>query len=45
VCYGKRLAARRLGLAEVYDRAPFLAPDAFGLQCLQRFASHFTALA
>jgi 2-keto-3-deoxy-L-arabinonate dehydratase len=45
VCYGKRLAARRLGLGDVHDRAPFLAPDTFGLQCLQRFASHFTPLA
>ena len=45
VCYGKRLAARRLGLAEVNDRAPFLAPDTFGLQCLQRFASQLTPLA
>jgi 4-hydroxy-tetrahydrodipicolinate synthase len=45
VCYGKRLAALRLGLAEVHDRAPFLAPDVFGLQCVQRFASDLTPLA
>jgi len=45
VCYGKRLAAQRLGLGEVHDRAPFLAPDAFGLQCLQRHASTFAPLA
>lgn len=45
VCYGKRLAAQRLGLGEVYDRAPLLAPDAFGLQCLQRHAAAFAPLA
>ena len=37
VCYGKRIAAHRLGLA-VHDRAPALAPSAFGLECAARFA-------
>jgi len=32
VCYGKRIAARRLGLDEVHDRAPALQPTAFGLR-------------
>jgi 4-hydroxy-tetrahydrodipicolinate synthase len=36
VCYGKRLTARRLGLAEVHDRQPAQAPTAFGLACLAR---------
>ncbi len=30
VCYGKRLVAARLGLGPVFDRAPGLAPTAFG---------------
>jgi len=37
ICYGKRLAAARLGL-EVFDRAPGLAPNAFGLAAVERFA-------
>jgi 4-hydroxy-tetrahydrodipicolinate synthase len=36
--YGKRIAAMRLGLGEVYDRAPALQPDAFGMRCAQRYA-------
>jgi dihydrodipicolinate synthase/N-acetylneuraminate lyase len=38
VAYGKRLAARRLGIAEVHRRAPSVEPSAFGMQCLERFA-------
>jgi 4-hydroxy-tetrahydrodipicolinate synthase len=38
VCYGKRIAAARLGLGEVHDRAPALAPTPFGLACVERFA-------
>jgi 4-hydroxy-tetrahydrodipicolinate synthase len=38
ICYGKRLAALRLGLPEVYDRAPALAPTAFGHACVRRYA-------
>ncbi|HYZ62821.1 MAG TPA: dihydrodipicolinate synthase family protein [Acetobacteraceae bacterium] len=30
-CYGKRLMARRLGMAEVFDRQTSLAPTPFGL--------------
>jgi 4-hydroxy-tetrahydrodipicolinate synthase len=36
--YGKRIAALRLGLGEVHDRAPALAPEAFGLACARRYA-------
>jgi 4-hydroxy-tetrahydrodipicolinate synthase len=37
--YGKRIAAMRLGLGEVFDRAPALAPTAFGMRCAQRYAA------
>jgi 2-keto-3-deoxy-L-arabinonate dehydratase len=43
--YGKRIAAMRLGLGEVYDRAPALRPDAFGLRCAQRYATALGPLA
>ena len=36
--YGKRIAAQRLGLGEVHDRAPALPPGDFGLRCAQRYA-------
>lgn len=39
VCYGKRLTARRIGLAEVHDRQPAQAPTDFGLACLDRHAT------
>ncbi len=39
MCYGKRLAALRLGLGPVHDRAPALAPTPFGLACLARYAT------
>ena len=38
LCYGKRLTARRLGLGEVYDRAPADAPTAYGLETLERWS-------
>lgn len=38
VCYGKRLAARRLGLAGVHDRAPALAPTPHGSALLARLS-------
>ncbi len=44
VCYGKRIAAHRLGIAEVFDRMPALAPTAFGLGCAKRFADGLGAL-
>jgi 2-keto-3-deoxy-L-arabinonate dehydratase len=43
--YGKRLAALRLGLGEVYDRQPALAPHPFGLECVRRFAKELGPLA
>jgi 4-hydroxy-tetrahydrodipicolinate synthase len=39
LCYGKRLTAQRLGIAEVHDRQPAQAPTAFGLACLARHAA------
>jgi len=39
ICYGKRIAALRLGLGEVHDRAPCLAPEPFGLDCAARYAA------
>jgi 2-keto-3-deoxy-L-arabinonate dehydratase len=39
VCYGKRLTARRIGLAAVHDREPAQASTAFGLDCLTRHAA------
>ncbi|MGD2139500.1 MAG: dihydrodipicolinate synthase family protein [Burkholderiales bacterium] len=39
VCYGKRVAAGRLGITTVYDRAPGLAPTEFGISCAQRYAA------
>jgi dihydrodipicolinate synthase/N-acetylneuraminate lyase len=39
LCYGKRLTAQRLGIAEVHDRKPAQAPTAFGLACLERHAA------
>jgi len=45
ICYGKRMAAFRLGLGEVVDRAPAIAPTAFGLACARRFADRLGPLA
>ncbi len=39
LCYGKRLSAQRLGIAEVHDRPPGQVPTAFGLACLARHAA------
>ena len=38
ICYGKRLTAARMGIPEVFDRAPALAPTGFGLEAIARFA-------
>jgi 2-keto-3-deoxy-L-arabinonate dehydratase len=43
LCYGKRLLARRIGLGEVYDRAPAQSPTPFGLACLERHAARLPA--
>ncbi|WP_264714747.1 dihydrodipicolinate synthase family protein [Limobrevibacterium gyesilva] len=39
ICYGKRLVAARMGLAQVHDRAPGLAPTPFGEAAISRFAA------
>lgn len=39
LCYGKRLTARRLGIAKVHDREPAQMPTTFGLDCLTRHAA------
>ena len=39
VCYGKRIAAKRLGIEHVYDRAPGITPSSFGLECVQHHAA------
>ncbi len=38
LCYGKRLAARRMALGEVFDRAPAQAPTEYGLDLLDRLS-------
>ena len=43
LCYGKRLAAARVGL-EVFDRDPGLRPTDFGLECTARFAEMLGSL-
>jgi 2-keto-3-deoxy-L-arabinonate dehydratase len=43
LCYGKRLLARRIGLAEVWDRQPALVPTPFGLACLEHHAARLPA--
>lgn len=44
ICYGKRIASWRLGLGEVHDREPALAPTPFGLECARRFAERLGPL-
>lgn len=39
VCYGKRIVARRLGLGEVFDRAPAQRPTPFGLRMAERLSA------
>ena len=39
LCYGKRLAARRLGLGAVHDRSPARRPTSPGLANLERHAA------
>ncbi|WP_439551121.1 dihydrodipicolinate synthase family protein [Falsiroseomonas sp.] len=38
LCYGKRVTGWRMGLGEVIERTPALAPTPFGLACARRFA-------
>lgn len=44
LCYGKRLAARRLGLGEVFDRTPAVQPTPFGLAVTERWSRRLPAL-
>jgi 2-keto-3-deoxy-L-arabinonate dehydratase len=44
-CYGKRLLARRLGLGEVHDRHPALAPTEHGLALLDHWSRELPPLA
>jgi 2-keto-3-deoxy-L-arabinonate dehydratase len=44
LCYGKRLLAERMGVDIVHERQPILAPTAFGIAELRRFATHLAAI-
>lgn len=46
ICYGKRIAALRLGmdLAQVHDRQPAMRPSAFGLAMARRHAARLGPL-
>lgn len=44
LCYGKRIAAKRLGLGPVHDRQPALKPTAAGLSWADRFAASLPPL-
>jgi 2-keto-3-deoxy-L-arabinonate dehydratase len=44
LAYGKRLAARRLGLGPVHDRAPAVPVTPFGERVLERLSSHLGPL-
>ncbi len=39
LCYGKRLAARRLAIDRVHERAPAEQPSEFGLQLVERWSA------
>ena len=43
-CYGKRLTARRIGLAQVYDRGPAQTPTAFGLDVMRHWSRNLGML-
>jgi 2-keto-3-deoxy-L-arabinonate dehydratase len=43
LCYGKRLFARQAGIGAVHDRGPALAPTAFGMAEIDRFAADIAA--
>jgi 4-hydroxy-tetrahydrodipicolinate synthase len=43
LCYGKRMTGWRMGLPEVTERPPALAPTQFGLDCARRFAAELGA--
>ncbi len=39
VCYGKRITARRLGIAEIFDRSPCQRPTEFGMRMAERLSA------
>ncbi len=43
LCYGKRMTGWRMGLPEVIERPPALAPSPFGLDCARRYAGELGA--
>jgi len=45
ICYGKRLAAMRMGMGEVVDRQPAMTPHPFGMACVRRYAAQLGPLA
>lgn len=44
ICYGKRIAAWRMGLDVEYDRDTTLQPTRFGLEAARRFAQRLGPL-
>jgi len=44
LCYAKRIAAWRLGVDEVFDRAPGMLPTPFGLEMARRYADQLGPL-
>ncbi len=44
LCYGKRIAAWRMGIEAVHDRAPALEPTPFGLERARRYAERLGPL-
>ena len=42
LCYGKRLAARRIGLGAVHDRTPAHRPTDFCLEVMERWSRDLT---
>ncbi len=44
LCYGKRLFARRIGLAQVHPRHPGVLPSEFGLDVIERYSAGLPAL-
>jgi 4-hydroxy-tetrahydrodipicolinate synthase len=45
LCYGKRLFARRAGIAEVHPRHPCILPSEFGTSIVERYAADLPQLA
>ena len=43
LCYGKRLFASQIGITQIHDRRPALAPTPFGLAETARFAEEIAA--